>query len=106
MARSYRKNPVVKDHTKGMKAVASRRLRRRCKSASFGIANGNAYRKQFCSYDISDWAFRETYAEYTARAERYRIEHLTGVSCWGIRTSRDMSADMNYWQWFKMYKRK
>ena len=106
MARSYKKQPVVNGHSKGMKANANRCVRRRLKNTYFDLANGNAYRKIVCSYDICDWLFRETYAVYVARAVCYRHEYLNGISRWGIRTSIDMSADMNYWQWFKMYKRK
>ena len=106
MARSFRKEPVVKDHSTGMKAIANRTLRRRLKEVSFDVANGNSYRKVVCSYDICDWWFRESYAEYAARAVRYNHEYISGVYRWGIRTSRDMSEDMNYWQWFKIYKRK
>ena len=99
MSRSYKKVPVVKDHTKGMKTMANRIFRRK----SIAVANGNAYRKVFCSYDISDWAFRETYAEYCARAERYRKEFENGI---GIRRFKDCSAKMSYWSWYKMYRRK
>lgn len=77
-----------------MKAVANRKFRRK----SLIVANGNAYRKVVCSYDISDWAFRETYAEYCARAESYRKEFMNGV---GNRHRRDYSKDMSYWGWHK-----
>ena len=99
MSRSYKKTPVVKDHTKGMKAVANRIFRRK----NIAVANGNAYHKVVCSYDISDWAFRETYAEYCARAESYRKEFINGV---GHRRRKDYSKEMSYWDWYKMYRRK
>ena len=97
---------MVKDHSTGMKTIANRKARRRLKVASFEIANGNAYRKIVCSYDICDWWFRETYAEYAVRADKYRMEYLNGITRWGIRTSVDMSEGMDYWQWFRVYKRK
>lgn len=99
MSRSYRKTPVIKDHSRGMKKLANRIFRRK----SIVVANGNSYRKLFCSYNISDWTFRETYAEYCARAERYRKEFDQGI---GYRRHIDNSTDMTYWNWFKMYRRK
>jgi len=106
MARSYRKEPVVKDHSTSMKTIANRIVRRRLKNTSFYLANRNAYRKEVCSYCICDWWFRETYAEYATRAERYKQDYYNGICRWGIRGNTDMSKDINYWQWFKMYKRK
>ena len=99
MARSYKKNPVVKDSSKGMKSIANRIFRRK---KNICVANGNAYRKCFCSYNISDWWFRETYYAYLARARRYRSDYENGIGIWG--RSKDYSVDMSYWQWFKMYK--
>ena len=105
MGRSYKKQPIVKDSSKGMKTIANRRVRRLFKRGCT-VANGNAYRKLVCSYDISDWLFRETWLEYQERAERYRKEFENGVFRWGYRQVTDISAEMNYWQWYKMYKRK
>ena len=90
---------MVKDHTRGMKSIANRRFRRK----KIAIANGNAYRKVVCSYDINDWMFRETYPEYRARAEMHRKEYENGIGYW---RHTDFSADMSYWDWFKMYRRK
>ena len=99
MSRSYKKTPIVKDSSRGMKKVASRIFRRK----SIPIANGNAYRKVVCSYDISDWLFRETYTEYCVRAEEYRKEFEHGI---GYNRHKDYSKDMSYWKWYKMYCRK
>jgi hypothetical protein len=68
------------------------------------IPNGNAYRKVVCSYDICDWAFRESWNEYQVRAERYRKEYENGVMRWGL--YRSFREDMTHWNWFKMYKMK
>ena len=105
MARSYKKHPVVKDNSGGMKAVANRKVRRILKqNLNLDVADGNAYRKLFNSWDISDWCFRETWREYQACAERYRKEYENGVCRYGYRMR--LYDDMSYWQWYKMYKRK
>lgn len=104
MARSYKKSPVVKDHTTGMKTIANRKVRRRLSSVVYMLANGNAYRKIFCSYSISDWSFRETYADYKLKAEGYRNDYENGIGRFNSR--KDFSVDMTYWDWFKTYKRK
>jgi len=100
MSRSYKKYPCVKDKNRGMKAFANRKVRRQSKE----VADGNAYRRLVCSYDISDWAFHETYKEYCARADRYRKEYENGAVRWGLRV--DISEEMSYWDWYKMYRRK
>lgn len=56
MSRSYKKTPICKDHTKGMKTIANRKVRRKLKNPSIHM-NGKSYKKMFCSYDICDWIF-------------------------------------------------
>lgn len=52
MSRSYKKNPVIKDCTRGMKKLANKRVRKHA------VSNGNNYRKVFESWDIHDWKFK------------------------------------------------
>ena len=61
MSKSYKKTPCYKDCNKGMKTTANRVLRH---TTFDEIPNGNAYRKFFCSYDISDYKFMNTFLEY------------------------------------------
>ncbi len=97
MSRSFKKTPVVKDRSRGMKAVANRVFRRK----KVIVANGNAYRKVFCSYNISDWAFRETYREYLARAELSKRAYENGINSW-----KYCRFNASHWDWYKMYLRK
>lgn len=60
MSRSYKKSPVVKTNTKGMKKIANRSFRRSYKE----VANGKAYKKFFPSYDICDYSARYSFQEY------------------------------------------
>lgn len=60
MSRSYKRNPVVKDSNRGMKNCANRKVRR----CTTDLKDGGSYRKVFCSYDISDYSFRNTWEEY------------------------------------------
>lgn len=60
MSRSYKHEPVYKDHSKGMKTIAARRLRRKPLEA---IPNGGGYKKFFDPYNISDWSTRKTLNE-------------------------------------------
>ena len=51
MSRSYKKHSRVKDPAnKGMKKYANKKVRH-----TENIPNGKAYKKVFCSWDISDW---------------------------------------------------
>lgn len=56
MSRSYKKTPVYKDHNKGSKNWANRRVRNK---KDFDIS-GSAYKRLYCQYDISDFHFYET----------------------------------------------
>lgn len=65
MSRSYKKSPICKDHTRILgssrtpKQEASRAVRRQKE-----IPNGNGYRKIYCSWDISDYKFIKSKAEF------------------------------------------
>lgn len=62
MSRSYKKNPVYTDSTKGRKTQkrwANKKIRRYKKY----ISNGNFYRKIFESYEIHDFIIRRTWSE-------------------------------------------
>ena len=96
MSRSYKKNPVFKDNNKGMKKAANCKVHR----TKFCIANGNAYRKVFCSYDISDYSIRETFAEYCFYAEMRRIQKFLEK---GIGNDSKIS---HYRDWIKYHSRK
>lgn len=55
MSRSYRKQPVWKDHNRGMKAMANRKVRRALnRDANFELPN-SLYKRYFCQYDICDY---------------------------------------------------
>lgn len=52
MSRSYRKQPVWKDHNRGMKAMANRKVRRALnRDVDFELPN-SLYKRYFCQYDI------------------------------------------------------
>jgi len=89
MSRSYKKEPVVKGKVKGMKEIANRRIR----NFKGEISNGSSYKKVFQSYDICDFAFRETYLDYKTRKHKYQSVNIP-------------HSEMTYYDWFKMYKRK
>jgi hypothetical protein len=53
MSRSRKKHPIRKDHCKGEKREANRKVRR-----TLDVSDGKAYRKIYESWDISDWRYR------------------------------------------------
>jgi len=99
MSRSFKKTPIIKEHIPGMKSTANRKVRRE----NFNITNGNSYRKVFCSYDISDYAFRMTYAEYCARTEQHEKDFENDVD---FRYGKVFIDERSHWDWYKTYKRK
>lgn len=54
MSRSYKHELVIKDHNKGAKNFANRRVRR----FRGEIADGSSYRKITERWDICDWKMR------------------------------------------------
>lgn len=60
MSRSYKRVPCCKDHTRGMKKRANRYVRRNY----LIVPSGKAYKKLFCSYDICDYKFIESFSSY------------------------------------------
>ena len=64
MSRSYRKQPVWKDHNRGMKAMANRKVRRALnRDANFELPN-SLYKRYFCQYDICDYTRKEVYKDW------------------------------------------
>lgn len=58
MSRSFKK-PYITDYSKSrafFKRYANKKIRNL--SVDDDIADGNSYRRYFCSYDICDWKFR------------------------------------------------
>lgn len=65
MSRSYKK-PIIKDHNKGMKNFANRKIRRM--SVDKEIADGRSYRKYFDRYNICDYIYHwSPYSSYHFR---------------------------------------
>lgn len=55
MSRSYRKQPVWKDHNRGMKAIANRKVRRALNRDYDLDLKHRLYKRYFCSWDICDY---------------------------------------------------
>lgn len=55
MSRSYRKQPVWKDHNHGMKAMANRKVRRALNRDHDLDLRHHLYKRYFCSWDICDY---------------------------------------------------
>ncbi len=89
MSRSYKKIPCCKDHNKGMKKCANRYVRRNY----LIVPSGKAYKKLFCSYDICDYKFLESFSSY---------------KMWMAKNNRGIrySDKQLYGMWYKYYKMK
>jgi hypothetical protein len=62
VARSFRKNPIVKDVSKYGKKFANRKVRR----IDGEVPNGTQYRKFYSQYDVCEWSYRKTLGEAVA----------------------------------------
>ncbi|MDE5777312.1 MAG: hypothetical protein K2I10_02195 [Lachnospiraceae bacterium] len=88
MSRSYKRIPCWKDYNKGMKKCANRYLRRNY----LIVPSGNAYRKMFCSYEICDYKFLESFSSFKKR--------------FIINNHKSYSDKELYRMWYKEYKMK
>ena len=65
MSRSYKKTPYCGDNKgKAKKRVANSKLRTKLKDHDFILANGNAYKKVYESYNICDYGWITSWREY------------------------------------------
>jgi len=78
MSRSYRKQPVWKDHNRGMKAIANRKVRRALNRDHDLDLRYRLYKRYFCSWDICDYcslvakSFEEYYRQEVIRWKNRR----------------------------------
>ncbi len=89
MSRSYKKVPCCKDHNRGMKKYANRYVRRNY----LIVPSGKAYKKLFCSYDICDYKFIESFQSYKEGWYKYN-------------RNRKYSDKELHKMWYKDYKMK
>lgn len=115
MSRSYKKTPILKDRTRGMKNCANRKVRK----SALDLPDGRAYRKVFPSYDICDWSFRRTKEEYRDEVVEafLRSKHESGKYYYGFYgledvkdledfenlTIHEINRKINYNHWRKHY---
>ena len=94
MSRSYKKHAIIKDHNKGMKTIASRRIRRKGLEE---VPNGNAYKKLFEQYDICDFKYGYTLKEYLLSKNKhcrmFEERYLTEQEI--------KDAKIEWYKWFK-----
>lgn len=88
MSRSYKRVPCCKDHTRGMKKCANRHVRRNYMT----VPSGMAYKKLFCSWNICDYKFLESFSSYKKAVSKYN--------------HRKYSDKELFRKWYKDYKMK
>ena len=93
MSRSYRKFHVVKDHNKGQKKIANRKVRRTNKLKS--IKRGN-YKKMYPQWDICDYYWCWTKEEAIAEWYEEESEHYKGTA-WRHNKFSTLKKWLNYW---------
>ena len=94
MSRSYKRVPCCKDHNRGMKKTANRYVRRN----HLAVPSGMAYKKLFCSWDICDYKFLESFSAY-----KYSYRRWASASRHNHRKHSDKEL---YRRWYRDYKMK
>ncbi len=101
MSKSYKKEPIVKDHTSGAygKRLANHAVRKNLDD----IPNGKAYRRYFNSYNVHDYISRYTWED--------QVRHNKSVEKAGINdglsfNSYRFSKPKDYNEWARIFIRK
>ena len=100
MSRSYKRFYVVKDHNKGQKALANRKIRRANKLTP--IKRGN-YKKLYPQWEICDYCWPWTKEEAIASWYEEESEHYNNYA-WRHKEFKTLENWLNYWS--KCVKRK
>lgn len=100
MSRSYKRTPILKDRRSG--AVGKKFANRKVRRYKHKIPNGSSYKKIYCSYDIHDYVFRETYKDAKELLETMTKHYINGVINFDPREDKYYS----YNHWAKYYLRK
>jgi len=88
VSRSYKKNPWLKDRNPWAKRMANKKVRRFKKD----LANGNAYKKVSCSYNICDYKWRTTLFEHLESEKRW-AEEINISRRWFVRSIGEYEYD-------------
>lgn len=102
MSRSYKKSPVVKDHTKGAKKIANRRVRAKLKQNPDAIGQNGSYKKVYEQWNIHDWQSMQT--EQEAITKYYSF--LNSEQPWKKEYVKEYTLETWLQEWKKYYKRK
>jgi len=103
MSRSYKKNPIVKDHNSGR--IGKKFANKKVRNVNTFIPNGNAYKKLFCSYNIHDYISRQPYSDCIKEFESELSSFINGGIEYDPRNEK-YSRWYDYNNWAKYYKRK
>lgn len=94
MSRSYRKFHVVKDHNKGQKQLANKKIRRTNKLDSL---KGGDYKKIYPTWDICDYCWVWTKEDAIAEWYEEEAEHYKGYA-WRHSRFGTLENWLNYWE--------
>ena len=110
MSNSVKKNPVVKDNSRGSnkksKRLANRKVRRKLKDVEYTVADGKSYRKEYESWIISDYSTRMTEQEALEYYHRFTDPNNVDYDPmrWVVKECPTEKEFMRWWK--KTYKRK
>lgn len=93
MSRSYKKQPYIKDHNRGQKKLANRKVRN-----TPDISNGSYYKRVYQQWNICDYKWRWTLAD---AIQKYYSDIGKGLSNHKL---PDLESYIKYWRKCVYYK--
>ena len=100
MSRSYRKSPRIKDHNKGVKRLANKKIRRVNRLTPL---KGGNYKKMYPTWDICDYNYYWSIEEAKDSWYEEESEHYKGYA-WRHERFKTLENWLSYWA--KCVKRK
>ena len=97
MSRSYKKHPYYTDGKEGSTAITKRFANKTVRRYKHKLANGKAYKRLFCSWDIHDYIIRWSWLEAKEEYERDLVD---------LWKKKYPTLKEFYRYWSKKYKRK
>lgn len=94
MSRSYKKFPTVKDHRKGQKQLANKKLRRN--KNKYILMQRGKYKKYYEQWDICDWNWYWSKQDAINSWYEEESSHYKGVA-WRHSNYKTLENWLNYW---------
>lgn len=95
MSRSYKRFPTVKDHNRGQKRLANKKLRRN--KNKYTLMQNGEYKKHYEQWNICDWNWYWSKQEAIDSWYEEESPHYKKEIAWRHKYYKTLENWLNYW---------